>query len=214
MPIKVAIVEDDPRIRRSLASMLATANDVQCTLECSTGEEALEQIPGAGIDVVFMDIHLPGMSGVDCVQQLTLLTDAPQVVMLTCYNDTENLFASLKAGARGYLLKPVRTNQLVAAARDVHLGGAPMTSQIARRVVEFFNAPQMPPSTAAQEHGLSERELEVLQKLCRGMLYKEISQEMQVGYSTVRTYVERIYNKLHVRSRSQAVAKMQILGLG
>ncbi len=212
MSLRVAIVEDDSRIRRSLSAMLATADDIECPLECGSGEEALRKIPGANINVVFMDIHLPGMSGIDCVQLITQQPSAPQVVMLTCYHDTDNLFASLKAGARGYLLKPVRTNQLVAAARDVYMGGAPMTSQIARRVVEAFNTPQQAAAPLTLGHGLSQREQEVLQMLSLGMIYKEIAQHLEVSYATVRTHVERIYDKLHVQSRAQAVAKIQGLG--
>ena len=141
MAITVALVEDDPRIRRSLAAMLATAHDIECVGQFASAEEALQKIPSLKPRVVFMDINLPGLSGVECVRGLAAVQPKPQIVMLTSYDDSEAIFSSLSAGACGYLLKPIRTAQLLAAVRDVFSGGSPMTGHIARRVVEEFNKP-------------------------------------------------------------------------
>ena len=182
MSITVAIVEDDARIRRSLGAMLGTAGDIQCVGQFASAEEALREIPGLRPRVVFMDIHLPGMSGVDCVREIAFLDPKPQIVMLTSYDDSDAIFSSLSAGACGYLLKPIRTAQLVAAVRDVYSGGAPMTGQIARRVVEAFNKPTVKPVAAPPAAPLSERESQILQLLSEGYLYKEISDKLAISY--------------------------------
>ncbi|MEN9573227.1 MAG: hypothetical protein RL514_1082 [Verrucomicrobiota bacterium] len=207
MPITVAIVEDDVRIRRSLATMLGTAGDIECVGQFASAEDALAKLPALKPRVVFMDINLPGMSGVECVRELAAIGPKPQIVMLTSYDDSEAIFSSLSAGACGYLLKPIRTAQLLAAVRDVYSGGAPMSSQIARRVVETFNKPAAPVQPSAAEL-LSAREREILQLLSTGFLYKEIADKLGISYSTVRTHIERIYEKLHVQSRAQAVARV------
>ncbi len=208
MPITVAIVEDDARIRRSLAAMLGTADDIECVGQFATAEEALRKIPALKPRVIFMDIHLPGMSGVDCVRELAAILPKPQIVMLTSYDDSDAIFSSLSAGACGYLLKPIRTAQLLAAVRDVYAGGAPMSGQIARRVVEAFNKPAAAPAASVATASLSERETQILQLLSEGYLYKEIADKLVISYSTVRTHIERIYEKLHVQSRAQAVARL------
>jgi len=208
MPITVAIVEDDARIRRSLAAMLGTAEDIECVGEFASAEEALRKVPALRPRVIFMDIHLPGMSGVDCVREIAGTGPKPQIVMLTTYDDSDAIFSSLSAGAGGYLLKPIRTAQLLAAVRDVYSGGAPMSGQIARRVVEAFNKPAAKSAASPANGSLSERENQILQLLSEGYLYKEISDKLSISYSTVRTHIERIYEKLHVQSRAQAVARM------
>ena len=208
MPITVALVEDDPRIRRSLAAMLGTADDIECAGQFASAEEALQKIPSLKPRVVFMDINLPGMSGVECVRGLAAIEPKPQIVMLTSYDDSEAIFSSLSAGACGYLLKPIRTAQLLAAVRDVYAGGAPMTGHIARRDVEAFNKPAAASSTSATD-SLAPREQEILQLLSEGYLYKEIADKLAISYATVRTHIERIYDKLHVQSRAQAVARMK-----
>jgi DNA-binding NarL/FixJ family response regulator len=227
-PISVAIVEDDSRVRGNLCEMLGTASDVRCVGAFASAEEALRELPLIRPKVVLMDVHLPGSSGVECVRRLSAILPESLFVMLTSYDDSEALFESLKAGASGYLLKPLRSSELLEAVRDVFLGGAPMSSPIARRVVRAFSparagnpgggensgsavgqaAASAGASTPAME-GLSEREMEILTHLSQGYLYKEISDRLGVSYATVRTHVERIYRKLHVQSRAQAVALLQ-----
>ena len=204
MPITVAIVEDDPRIRKTLATILASDPECRCSGEYGSAEEALAGMEHAAPNVVIMDINLPGMNGVECVRHLAKVAPESHILMLTVFNDTETIFDALRAGAVGYLTKPVRAAQLLAAVRDVIGGGAPMTSSIARLVVQSFQKPQAPQT---EDEGLSPREREVLDLLAKGYLYKEIADMMQVSYSTVRTHIERIYCKLHVQSRSQAVAR-------
>ena len=202
--ITVAIVEDDAQVRQSLAGILKRGSGVVCVGEHGNAEEAVREIPRVQPKVVLMDINLPGMDGVHCVRRLSELAPATQVVMLTVYDDTDAIFNSLAAGAHGYLLKPISSEQLLLAIRDVYAGGAPMTSDIARKVVHAFKQPA--PATAETEN-LSAREQEVLDFLAKGYLYKEIAEQLNISYGTVHTYIERIFKKLHVRSRAQAVAK-------
>ena len=202
--ITVAIVEDDAQVRQSLAGILKRGSGVVCVGEHGNAEEAVREIPRVQPKVVLMDINLPGMDGVHCVRRLSELAPATQVVMLTVYDDTDAIFNSLAAGAHGYLLKPISSEQLLMAIRDVYAGGAPMTSDIARKVVHAFKQPA--PATAETEN-LSAREQEVLDFLAKGYLYKEIAEQLNISYGTVHTYIERIFKKLHVRSRAQAVAK-------
>ena len=157
--ITVAVVEDDPLVRRSLAGILNRGDGVRCVGQCANGEEALRELPGLAPRVVLMDLQLPGMDGVECVRKLSGLLPAAHIVMLTVHEDTEAIFRSLSAGANGYLLKPIRAAQLLAAVRDVFAGGAPMASNIARKVVQAFRQPAASRSTAEE---LSPRELEVL----------------------------------------------------
>lgn len=158
-----------------------------------------ESIP----DVVLMDVNLPGMNGVECVRQLKPHYPELQILMLTVHDNPEQIFEALTAGATGYLLKQTRPEALLDALRDVAQGGSPMSSQIARKVVQLFHASA--PTDEAES--LSAREREVLDRLVKGYLYKEIADQMNLGYDTVRTYVRRIYEKLHVHSRAQAMAK-------
>jgi len=202
--ITVAIVEDDALVRQSLADILKRGPGVVCVGEYGNAEEAVREIPRVQPKVVLMDINLPGMDGVHCVRRLSELAPATQVVMLTVYDETDAIFNSLAAGAHGYLLKPISSAQLLLAIRDVYAGGAPMTSDIARKVVQAFK--RSAPAVAETEN-LSPREQEVLDFLAKGYLYKEIAEQLNISYGTVHTYIERIFKKLHVRSRSQAVAK-------
>jgi DNA-binding NarL/FixJ family response regulator len=206
MTTTFAIVEDDAALRKSLAGILRRAPGIQCVGDYGSAEEALREIPRVRPQVVVMDINLPGMDGVECVRQLARVAPGTQILMLTVHDDTEAIFNSLSAGASGYLLKPVRATELVAAVRDVFTGGAPMTSNIARKVVQSF---KQAPSTPGGAEDLTPREAEVLECLAKGFIYKEIADRLELSYSTVRTHIERIYQKLHVRSRSQAVAKVR-----
>jgi DNA-binding NarL/FixJ family response regulator len=202
--ITVAVVEDDAQVRRSLAAILRRGSGVVCVGEYGTAEEALREVPRLQPKVVLMDINLPGMDGVHCVRRLSELATKTHVLMLTVYDNTDTIFNSLAAGASGYLLKPISAAQLLSAVRDVYAGGAPMTSDIARKVVQTFKQPA--PANGETEN-LSPREQEVLDFLAKGYLYKEIAEQLNISYGTVHTYIERIFKKLHVRSRAQAVAK-------
>ncbi len=203
MSIAVAIVEDDAGIRDALARVLALSPDFHCVGVYTSGEEALRDMPAARPEVALMDINLPGISGVECVRRLKALDSSPHVVMLTVYDDSDQIFESLAAGATGYLLKRTSPTELLDAIRDVHSGGAPMSSQIARKVVQSFRV--APPAGHPAE--LSPREQEILGWLAQGFLIKEIADRLGIGFDTVRTHIRRIYEKLQVHSRAQAVAR-------
>ncbi|MFO1487993.1 MAG: response regulator transcription factor [Verrucomicrobiota bacterium] len=204
MPITVSIVEDNDKLRGTLARVLNRAEGFKCLSDYGNAEDALKDLPNIKPEVVLMDINLPGMNGVECVRQLKQVLPNVQVMMLTVYEDTDNIFNALAVGASGYMLKRTPQAQLLEAIRDVHRGGSPMTTHIARKVVQSFQRTQ----AAAQEtENLSEREQQVLQLLSEGLIYKEISEKLGIGYETVHTYIRRIYEKLQVRTRTEAVAK-------
>jgi len=205
MPITVAIVEDNDQLRATLARVLDRAEGFRCTGQYANAEEALKHLPEEKPDVVLMDINLPGMNGVECVRQLKTLCPQIQVIMLTVYEDTDNIFNALAAGATGYLLKRTPRAELLEAIRDVVRGGSPMTTHIARKVVQSFQQRPATPAPAAEE--LSPREREVLDCLAQGFLYKEIADKLGLKYETVHTYIRRIYEKLQVRTRTEAVSK-------
>ena len=204
MPITVAIVEDDAPLRASLAGILQRAANCRCVGAFASAEDALREIPSLSPQVVLMDINLPGMDGVHCVRRLAELLSRVQILMLTVHDDPDSIFESLSAGASGYLLKPVRAAELLAAIKDVYAGGAPMTSNIARKVVQSFKRAGADADDGKQ---LSPRERDVLDYLVKGYSYKETADQMGISYSTVHTHIEHIYQKLHVQSRAQAVAK-------
>lgn len=208
--IAVGIVEDDAQTRKILASWITRAPGFQLLGEWSNAEAALAPLGELRPNVVLMDINLPGINGVEAVRKLKPLLQQTQFVMLTVYEDTDHIYDALAAGATGYLLKETPRAELVNALQEVNQGGSPMTSNIARKVVQSFRQPQQ--STLASEEALSPREQEVLDLLARGYLYKEISERLQIGVPTVNTYVRRVYEKLHVRSRGQAVAKYAHIG--
>jgi DNA-binding NarL/FixJ family response regulator len=200
---RVAVVEDDALIRSSLQRIIDAAPGHRCVCVCATAEEALREIPRHMPHVVLMDIHLPTLSGIACTARLKQAWPALQVLMLTVYEDTERIFQALKAGASGYLLKRGDPDEILRAIREVKEGGAPMTSQIARKVVQSFREPAPAPRT----EGLSDREREVLDFLAKGYTTKEIADKLSVSVNTVRTHLQHIYAKLHVRSRTEAVVK-------
>ncbi|MEI6645280.1 MAG: response regulator transcription factor [bacterium] len=203
-PISIAVVEDDAAVRRSMQTILRQHARVQCVGTYGSAEEALQAIPSLNPQMVLMDINLPGMNGVECVRLLTEQLPKLQVIMLTVYDDDDDIFNSLAAGATGYLLKPVRAATLLEAIEEIHSGGAPMSTPIARRVVQAFKKPA-PKKTELTE--LTARELEILQFLAKGFLAKEIALQLNMSYWTVVGHTRHIYEKLHVRSRSQAIAK-------
>jgi len=205
MTITIAIVEDHAAVRTSMLKILEDAPNCKCVGSFSAAEEALLEIPKLKPQVVLMDISLTGMDGVECVRQLASLMKLPQIIMLTVHEDPESIFNSLAAGAAGYLLKPVRTAQLLAAVNDVYGGGAPMTSNIARRVVQSFK--QVTPAVRSAVENLSKREVDVLNYLVKGFSYKETAEALGIAYGTVHSHIEHIYHKLHVQSRAQAVAR-------
>jgi DNA-binding NarL/FixJ family response regulator len=209
-PVEICIVEDDAGMRESLWEILASADGLTCTGAFASAEEALVELPALRPQVVLMDINLPGMSGVECVPRVAELLPKTHIIMLTVYDDTDAIFQSLAAGAGGYLLKPVRRAQLLDAIRDVLRGGAPMSSTIARCVVQAFRKPATAKQTGGDEISqLSPREREILELLAQGLLLKEIAQHFQVTHPTIQTHIGRIYKKLHVHSRAQAVARLK-----
>jgi DNA-binding NarL/FixJ family response regulator len=204
MSITVSIVEDDAPAREILADWVRHADGFKCVGQHGSVEQALEHLPSEKPSVVLMDINLPGMSGIEGVRRLKPMLPETQFLMVTVYEDTDHVFEALAAGATGYLLKQTPRGELLASIKDVHAGGSPMTSNIARRVVQAFHRED---ATVPESAKLSQREREVLEQLARGYLYKEIMDSLDISRGTLNTYVRRIYEKLHVRSRSQAVAK-------
>ena len=204
MSISVSIVEDNNQLRATLARILNRADGFRCLSHYANAEDALKDLPRVRPDVVLMDINLPGMNGVQCVRQLKVLLPQIQVMMLTVYEDTENIFNALAAGASGYMLKRTSSKELLEAIQDVQRGGSPMTMHIARKVVQSF---QHTAATAPPTENLSEREQQVLDLLSQGLMYKEIAEKLGISYETVHTYIRRIYEKLQVRTRTEAVAK-------
>ena len=200
--IRVALVEDNGGLRASLLAVLEAAEDVECAGAWATAEEALEALPASGAEVVLMDINLPGISGVEAVRRLKPAMPELNVIMLTVYDDSERIFGALQAGATGYLLKRTPADELLEAIREVRGGGAPMSSHIARQVVASFRRPA--PAELAAEAGLSGREEEVLRRVARGLVNKEIADELGIATETVRQHLKNIYGKLHVRSRTEA----------
>lgn len=202
--IKVVIIEDDVPIREILTSWIQKAEGFSCTGVFSDVESALEPVLQIKPDVTIVDINLPGLSGIECVRRLKPALPDTQFVMLTVYDDSTHVFDALSAGATGYLLKCTPRENLLSALREVHAGGSPMSSNIARKVVQSLHGTK-PKAKPADE--LSKRETEVLVLLAQGYLYKEIADKLSIRHDTVNTYIRRIYEKLHVHSRAQAVAR-------
>jgi DNA-binding NarL/FixJ family response regulator len=206
--IKVAIVEDDVRIRKVVTEVLASAKDCQCVGAFADGATAIARLPSLAPDVILMDINLPDVTGVECVARISPQLLSAEIIMLTVYQDPETIFQALAAGAHGYLVKPVMPKKLLEAIREIRSGGVPMSPGIAREVVDFFRREPTPPTTgsALEDAGLGPREQQVLKCLVDGLSYKEIAGELGITSNTVGTYVRRIYEKLHVRSRREIIA--------
>jgi len=204
MRIRVSIVEDNRGTRESLTELLTRAPTLRFVGAHPTGEDAIRQIPTDAPDVVLMDINLPKMNGIECVSQLKQQLPKTQVLMLTTYEEGDLIFDSLRKGASGYLLKNMPPTELIQAIEQVHAGGAPMSMQIARKVVNHFQQIKMPKSDTEQ---LTKREHEILALLAKGFLYKEIADQLGISLSTVRAHLHTVYEKLHVQSRTEAVIK-------
>jgi DNA-binding NarL/FixJ family response regulator len=200
--ITVAIVEDNAVMRKSFRQWIDAAPGFRCIFSCATAEEAITEIPRLAPDVVLMDVHLPGESGIVCTARLKEELPRVQVIMLTVYRNQELIFQALQAGACGYLLKRSNPEELLKAISEVRSGGAPMTSEIARMVVEAF---QKKPMANPPTEGLTARESEVLALLSEGLSNKEIADRVSISYDTVRAHLRHIYEKLHVRGRTEAV---------
>ena len=203
--IRVAIVEDDNDIRQSFEAIIGSAPGYACLKTYDNAEAAVADIPALKPDVVIMDIHLPGMSGIDAVRILKEEMPSVQIAMCTVYEDDEHIFNALRAGASGYLLKRTTPDKLLEAVSDLHQGGSPMSSEIARRVVASFRKATAPPPELA---ALTPREKEILDLLAKGYLYKEIAAELFISIETVKRHIHNIYEKLHVQTRTEALNKV------
>ena len=201
---KVAVVEDNPTLRQYLSELIANTPGYRCVCTCESAEEALERIPVQRPHVVLMDIHLPGESGIVCTARLREQMPEIQVIMLTVYKDIKMIFQALKAGACGYVLKRADEKEILEAIAEVRAGGAPMTSQVARMVVRSF---MEEPSDRSETAQLSPREMEILALVSQGRSNKEIGLQLHISSGTVRIHLSHIYEKLHVRCRTEAAAK-------
>jgi DNA-binding NarL/FixJ family response regulator len=203
--IRVAIVENTKTVRESLARLVQSTLDFHCACVCATAEEALRELPGQQPEVVLMNIDLPKMSGIECTARLQRLLPSVQVVMVSVHEDAEHIWAALRAGACGYLLKRCAPEDLVAAVREAHQGGVPMPREIARKVIAAFRKPIT--TTVTEVEGLRPSERKILDLLALGLANKEIAHRLGLRASTVRWHLENIYRKLHVNSRTEAVWK-------
>jgi len=204
MSIKVSIVEDNQSIRQSLAEIMDSTPGFRLGDACATGEEALRRLPNNPADVVLMDINLPRLSGIQCVRDLKRCLPKTQFIMLTIEDDSQRVFESLEAGATGYLVKNVVPEKILSAIEEVNRGGSPMSSQIARMLVQTFQTKR---TSGERDEELTPRESEILTLLTRGYRSKEVADELAIGIQTVHTHLRNIYEKLQVRSRAEAVAR-------
>ena len=203
--IRVAIVEDDAMLGEGLVFLLKKTEGFQCVGLYPSGEGALRRIAGVKPNVILMDIGLPGMSGIECLREVRNLLPDTHVIMMTVFQDEEKLLQSLIAGAHGYLLKKSSPEEIVRAILEVQRGGAPMTPEIARRVLDLFS---LIPQPSHLDENLSKREREILGFLVKGLTYREIADQLFISPATVRSHLKNIYEKLHVHSRTEAVVKM------
>lgn len=205
MSITLAIVEDLDEVREGLKNFISLSTDFKILDTFKTAEEALYDIPKLRPDIVIMDINLPGMSGIECIKLIKDKSPDTQFMMFTVYENDEKVFEALKAGASGYLLKNTGLVQLIESLKELHLGGSPMSANIARKLVTLFRNQQ---KETANVEVLSGRENEILQLLAKGLLYKEIADQLAISVSTVRQHIHHIYEKLHVQNRTEAINKV------
>ncbi len=201
--IRVAIVEDDNLIRNGIGYVLDHTPGFECVGSYNSGDVALKKMNIDDVDVVLMDINMPGISGIDCVRELRKRRSDLNILMLTVYETSDNIFRSLTAGANGYVLKNTPMDELLKAIIELNEGGAPMSNEIARKVIKAF---QVKPAEEAEE--LSKREYEIVSELAKGLTYEEIAEKLFISIETVRFHIKNIYSKLHVHSRTQAVMKV------
>lgn len=220
--ITVAVVEDDARIRRTVQEVLAAAKDCRCVGAFALGMAAAEQLPALEPDVILMDINLPDITGVECVSLISPKLPKSEIIMLTVYQDPDTIFQALAAGAHGYLVKPVMPGKLLEAIREIRNGGVPMSPSIARNVIDYFRragvtqekmtattpVSENQPDAVINDGVLGPREQQVVEALVEGYSYKEIASKLDISIWTVATYVRRIYEKLHVCSRREIIAKV------
>jgi len=204
MPISLAIVEDLDEVREGLKNFLSLSQEFAVLDTFRTAEEAMKGIPTLHPDIVIMDINLPGMNGIDCIRQIRQFDEHIQFMMFTVYENDEKVFEALKAGASGYLLKNTGLVHILESLKELHQGGSPMSANIARKLVDTF---RKQPARVAPSDVLSPRENEVLNLLARGLLYKEIAEQLHISTATVRQHIHRIYEKLHVQNRTEAINK-------
>jgi len=208
--IQVAIVEDDCRLREELARKIGQQPALRCVGVFANADEALQQLPQAAPHVVLMDIHLgKGMSGIECTQALKTILPDTQIIILTMFDDAEKIFAALRAGAAGYLLKRFASRELVPAIEQAHAGASPITPQIARQVFDFFRLQESKPGPTGELDKLTERERELLSIMARGKRYKEAADQLGISHDTVRSHIRRIYRKLQVHTCMEAVGKFR-----
>lgn len=204
MSITLAIVEDLDEVRDGLKNFISLSQDFKVLDTFKTAEEAVHDLPSLKPDIVIMDINLPGMNGIECIKHIKEKAPATQFMMFTVYENDEKVFEALKAGASGYLLKNTGLVQLIESLKELHNGGSPMSANIARKLVTLFRSEQ---KEAANLAVLSSRENEILQLLAKGLLYKEIAEQLSISISTVRQHIHHIYEKLHVQNRTEAINK-------
>lgn len=206
-PITIGIVEDSTAFRTQLSDYINARSDFRCVCTCPTAATALAEIPKHAPNVVLMDLQLPDGSGIDCTFQLKGKLPQTEFMIFTVHEDTEQIFDALKAGASGYLLKRTSPDEILAAVRDLHSGGSPMSHEIARKVVQSFRHEPRVSQSKKEVEALSPRQQEILQLLARGSTVKEIADQLQLSVETIRSYIKLVYQKLHVRSRTEAVLK-------
>ena len=205
MSITLAIVEDLDEVRDGLKNFISLSQDFKVLDTFKTAEEAAHDLPALKPDIVIMDINLPGMNGIECIKEIKSRIPNTQFMMFTVYENDEKVFEALKAGASGYLLKNTGLVQLIESLKELHNGGSPMSANIARKLVTLFRSEQ---TKTANVEALSNRENEILQLLAKGLLYKEIADQLSISVSTVRQHIHHIYEKLHVQNRTEAINKV------
>lgn len=202
--IAVSVVEDIQDIRESLQQLIEASDNFLCLSAYSNAEDALKDLPAVKPDIVLMDINLPGMNGIECIRRVKTVCPQLQFMMFTIYEDSEQVFDALAAGASGYLLKKTPKDKILLSIQELYEGGSPMSTQIARKVVAYFQKEKEASNNQAQ---LSAREREVLELLSKGFVYKEIAARLNIATGTVRQHIHKIYEKLHVQNRTEALNK-------